>query len=238
MRKEKFMQIQQALSPNFTKGRRGKKTIAIVDHITAGLYPGTLSWMRNPEAKASANYLVTRTGLILQMVSDEDTSWASGLVVHPNWPLYDGTNPNYYVINIEHEGFQDQGGEGNLTELQYQASLWLHKYLIDKHSLPITVDTIIGHYRIDSVNRPNCPGPMFPWKKLFADLQSKGVVEDMKLGIEIPEVLVDLEGGVVDNSVILNVDGKDTTYIPAIALRAVGMTVAWDAPTKTVKITK
>jgi N-acetyl-anhydromuramyl-L-alanine amidase AmpD len=230
------MQIQQALSPNYTKGRRGKKTIAIVDHITAGLYPGTLSWMRNPAAKASANYLVTRTGLIIQMVKDEDTAWASGLVVHPNWLLYDGTNPNYYVINIEHEGFQDQGGDGNLTEVQYQASLWLHKYLIAKHSLPITADTIIGHYRIDSVNRPNCPGPNFPWTRLFNDL--KGVEEDMKASLDIPDVKVVLNGKAIDKTVLLNVDGKDTTYIPAISLREVGIAVTWDAATSTVLITK
>lgn len=230
------MQIQQALSPNFTKGRRGKKIIAIADHITAGLYPGTLSWMRNPEAKASANYLVTRTGLIFQLVADENTSWASGLVAHPNWPLYDGTNPNYYVINIEHEGYQNQGGDGNLTEVQYQATLWLHKYLITKHNLLITADTIIGHYRIDSVNRPNCPGPMFPWKRLFADLQSKGVSEDMKIGMEIPEVKVIMNGKAMDKSIILSVDGKDTTYIPAVALRDAGLSVDWDASTSTVII--
>ncbi|HHY13968.1 MAG TPA: S-layer homology domain-containing protein [Thermoanaerobacterales bacterium] len=31
-------------------------------------------------------------------------------------------------------------------------------------------DHIIGHYRIDSVNRPNCPGNKFPWNRLFDDL--------------------------------------------------------------------
>lgn len=163
--------IRWAGTPNFTKGRRGKKIIAITDHITAGLYPGTLTWMQNPKAYASANYLVTRAGEILQLVKDEDTAWASGIVSFPNWPLYDGTNPNYYTISIEHEGYKDKGGDGNLTEAQYQASLWLHKYLIEKHSLPVNRNTIIGHYRIDSVNRPNCPGPNFPWNKLFKDLE-------------------------------------------------------------------
>lgn len=171
--------IEWAGTPNFTKGRRGKKIVAIVNHITAGLFPGTLSWMQNPKAYASANYLVTRTGRIFQLVKDEDTAWACGLVSQPNWPLYDGSNPNYYVINIEHEGYKDKGGDGNLTEEQYQATLWLHRHLINKHNLPITKDTIIGHYRIDSINRPNCPGPRFPWERLFNDLRRE--VIDMAL---------------------------------------------------------
>jgi len=161
-----------------TKGRNGKKIIAIVNHITAGLHPGTLSWMRNPQAQASAHYLVTRAGEIFQMVKDEDTSWHAGVVNRPNWPLYDGSNPNRYTIGIEHEGYQQQGGDGNLTEKQYQATLWLHQQLIAKHKISITKDHIIGHYRIDSVNRPNCPGPKFPWDRLFKDLQGGGTVAD------------------------------------------------------------
>lgn len=169
--------IEWAPTPNMSKGRNGKKIIAIVNHITAGLYPGTLSWMRNPAAKASAHYLVTRAGQIFQMVKDEDTSWHAGVVNRPNWPLYDGTNPNRQTIGIEHEGHKQQGGDGNLTEAQYQATLWLHKHLIAKHKIPATRNHIIGHYRIDSINRPNCPGPKFPWDRLFADLQIKNKEE-------------------------------------------------------------
>ncbi|MEA1960425.1 MAG: N-acetylmuramoyl-L-alanine amidase [Bacillota bacterium] len=160
--------VEWAGTPNFSNGRKGRKPIVIVDHITTGLYPGTLHWMQNPTAKASAHYLVTKTGLIFQMVKDEDTAWANGVVNKPNWPLYDGTNPNRYTLTIEHEGLAGDA----LTEEQYQASLWLHKKLIQKWHIAVTEDTIIGHYRIDGVNRVNCPGPNFPWKRLFEDLNA------------------------------------------------------------------
>lgn len=166
--------IEWAPTPNMTKGRNGKKIIAIVNHITAGLHPGTLSWMRNPAAQASAHYLVTRAGQIFQMVKDEDTSWHAGIVNRPTWPPHDGTNPNRRTIGIEHEGYKQQGGDGNLTEEQYQASLWLHRQLIVKHGITVDRDHIIGHYRIDSVNRPNCPGPKFPWDRLMNDLKGVG----------------------------------------------------------------
>lgn len=164
--------IEWAGTPNFRQGRNGKKPIAIVNHITSGNYPGCLSWMQNPKAQASAHYLVTKQGQIFQLVKDEDTSWHAGAVNKPTWPLYNGTNPNYYTIGIEHEGF-----DGNLTDAQYQATLWLHRHLIQKWNIPVDRDHIIGHYRIDSVNRPNCPGPKFPWDRLFNDLKGGG--EDM-----------------------------------------------------------
>lgn len=160
------MEIIWKKSPNFTPGRKGRKIIAIVDHITAGLYPGCLNWMCNPAAKASAHYLVTKAGQIFQLVQDEDTAWHAGYVAKPTWPLYDGTNPNYYTLGIEHEAL---AGEG-LTGPQYVSTLWLHRQLIQKWNIPVDRDHIIGHYRIDGVNRANDPGSKFPWDNLFSDL--------------------------------------------------------------------
>ena len=160
-------------SPNFGS-RQGRSIIAIVDHSTGGLFPGCLEWMQNPVSKASAHYLVTRTGRIIQMVKEGDRAWHAGVRNKPNWSLYDGSNPNTYTLGIEHEGF-----DGSLTEEQYQATLFLHRELTAKYSIPIDTDHIIGHYRIDSVDRPNCPGPAFPWDRLFKDLKGGSDVLDV-----------------------------------------------------------
>ena len=160
-------------SPNFSS-RDGRKIIAIVNHVTAGAFPGCLSWLQNPIAQASAHYIVTKTGRIIQLVKEGDKAWANGIVNKPNWSLYDGTNPNLYTLSIEHEG---QSGEP-LTEAQYQSSLFLHKELTLKYGIPIDTGHIIGHYRIDSVNRPNCPGSGFPWDRLFKDLGGGEVLAD------------------------------------------------------------
>jgi N-acetylmuramoyl-L-alanine amidase len=156
-------------TPNFSS-RDGRKIIAIVDHITAGTFPGCLSWMQNPVSQGSAHYLVTKLGRIIQLVKEGDKAWGNGVVNKPNWKLYDGTNPNLYTLSIEHEGQP----RDIMPETQYQATLFLHKELTAKYGIPIDTDHIIGHYRIDSVNRPNCPGTGFPWDRLFKDL--KGVV--------------------------------------------------------------
>ncbi len=209
--------IKWAPSPNYSS-RNGKKIIAIVDHITAGLMPGCLSWMLNPSAKASAHYLVTRNGEIYQLVKEGDAAWHAGAVNKPSWLLYDGTNPNRYTLGIEHEGYPNEA----LTEAQYQATLQLHKELISKYSIPVDTEHIIGHYRIDGVNRPNCPGPMFPWDRLFNDLLGKGVqqveVKVIVKGKEIPAKLID-----------------NKTWVPIRELvEALAYNIDWDADTKTV----
>lgn len=204
------MIIQWAPTPNYSRGRNGKKIIAIVNHITAGSYPGCLSWMQNPAAKASAHYLVIKVGQIFQMVTDEDTSWHAGIVNRPNWSLYDGTNPNRYTIGIEHECLS--GGE--LTEAQYQATLWLHKQLIAKHRIPVNADYIIGHNRIDSVNRRNDPGPFFPWQRLLNDLASQNPTVKIQVGQHVLQ-------GILVNGV---------TYAPVRDLaNSLGRSVEWNA---------
>lgn len=156
-------------TPNYRKGRNGKNILAIVDHITAGSFPGCLDWMRNPAAKASSHYLVTRGGEVYQLVEDKNTAWHAGGINRPTWKLCDGSNPNETTIGIEHENT----GGGALTEAQYQATLSLHWDLIQKYHIPIDRDHILGHCEIDSVSRKWDPGAQFPWKRLLRDLRKK-----------------------------------------------------------------
>lgn len=82
-------------SPNFSS-REGRTPIAIVDHITAGAFPGCQDWLCDPAAQASAGYIVTKIGRIIQLVKDGAKAWHAGVVNKPSWVLYDGSNPNVY----------------------------------------------------------------------------------------------------------------------------------------------
>lgn len=167
-------------SPNYglprgTQGRNGNKVIAIVNHIMSGTLFGTDSWFKNPSSEVSAHFGVGKNGEIHQYVDINNVAWGNGVVNQPSWPLLiANVNPNYYTVSIEHEG---QSGE-QFTEGQYQATLALHRWLIETFGLQVNEDTIIGHNRIDSVNRANCPGSGFPWQRLFIDLKE---VKDVKL---------------------------------------------------------
>lgn len=154
-------------SPNFSSPM-GYKIIAIVNHIMSGTLTGTDSWFANPASKVSSHFGVGKNGEIHQYVSLDNPAWANGVVNNPNWSLLqNGVNPNYYTVSIEHEG---ESGDV-MPEAQYQATLALHRWLIGTLGIPVTRDNIIGHYRIDSVNKSKCPGTGFPWDRLFKDLQ-------------------------------------------------------------------
>lgn len=211
------MEIQRRGSPNFLAGRKGARIIAIIDHITSGKYPGCLDWLCNPAADASAHYLVTRGGMIIQMVHDEDSAWHAK-ANRPSWRLYNGTGVNRYTIGIEHEGYKENGGNGALTEAQYQATLWLHRTKIQEHRIPIDRDHIIGHYQTDSVTRANCPGQLFPWSRLMQDLTSGS----MPTGARTVQILV---GGTILEGIV--VDSK--TYAPVRQFgNVLGFPVNWD----------
>jgi len=216
-------QIQWKGTPNFRKGRKGYSPIAIVDHQTAGKFPGCLNWMMNSQAQASSHYLINRQGEIFQLVKDEDTAWANGGVNKPTWNLYNGVNPNLYTLSIEHECYPEVGGNGNLTDIQYQATVWLHKYLIDKWNIPIDREHIIGHFQIDSVDRPNCPGSAFPWDKLMQDLNPQPIYTPVNI-----QVNGQLFQGVASNNI---------SYAPVrVIAEKLGQTVQWDSAGNTVYI--
>jgi len=215
------MDIKQTPSPNVSS-RKGRAIIAIVDHITSGNFPGCLEWLTNPDASASAHYIVNRAGEVYQLVQDDQAAWHAGIWNHGTWSLYDGTSPNRYTIGIEHEGF-----DGSLTEAQYQATLELHRLLIARHKIPVDRDHIIGHYQIDSINRESCPGPRFPWARLMNDLETGG---RQKVKINILR-----DGGYIDYAE--GYKEGDTSYGPVRKIgEAMGGKVNYDDSIKTVTI--
>lgn len=177
--------VEKMPSPNYWEGRKGKKIVAIVNHITAGLFPGCLNWMLNQQSKASSHYLITKTGRIIQLVDEANTAFHCGVVNKPTWSLYDGTNPNRYTIGIEHEALPGEG----LTEEQFISTAALQYGLVNRYCLPVDSEHIIGHNRIDSVDRPNDPGVAFPWARLFAEL--KADVSVKVKGQNVPGRLID-----------------------------------------------
>jgi hypothetical protein len=75
-------------------------------------------------------------------------------------------NPNTRTISIEHEGYTGNA----FPEAQYQATLWLHRYLCTTYNIAVDRLHIIGHYEISSRDRAFCPGRAFPWQRLMNDL--------------------------------------------------------------------
>lgn len=61
--------------------------------------------------------------------------------------------------------------------------------------------------------------------------------DTLKVGTkELPEIKTNLNGIPVKNAVLINVDGRSTTYIPAVALRDAGIAVTYNGTSGTVSI--
>lgn len=150
-------------SPNYSKGRGGKKITHIVIHAMAGYYKGSIAWFLNPKAKVSAHYLISKKGEVIQMVKDEDKAW------HCN-------KANGFTIGIELED-RDPGTKKNCltdpnwcTEIELETAAKLTASLMKKHHIPI--DNVVGHdselmRKYGSLH--NDPYKYFPWAK-FRDL--------------------------------------------------------------------
>jgi N-acetyl-anhydromuramyl-L-alanine amidase AmpD len=128
------MKIIQSPSPNFSSSSYDKTVLMI--HKTLGLMPWTLEWLQKPRAQASCQYIITKKGVIHQLVSDSDMSWHAGLIYNPsargrrvmlktNWGSY--VNPNKYCIGIENEALIND----EPTKEQLEANIWLFKKLRD-----------------------------------------------------------------------------------------------------------
>ncbi|MEW6726919.1 MAG: N-acetylmuramoyl-L-alanine amidase [Bacillota bacterium] len=198
------------------------KILAIVNHITAGSFPGCLNWLCNPAAKASAHYLINQKGEIYQLAKDEDAAWHAGIANKPIWPLYNGRNPNLYTIGIEHELVRP--GDP-FSEAMIEATIWLHRQLIQKHGIPVDEAHIIGHNHIDTVNRPNDPGPSFPWQRLFAALRGQPTVT--------AEPRFILNGKAV-NIPLTVINGRTYLELRAFANAVGAKRLQWDGQTRTV----
>ena len=171
------------VSDNFTVGRGGQNVKAVVLHIAAGNLVGVFPTFNNPARQASAHFCIGKDGTIEQYVSVNDTAYANGLswdatnnqwicphkkIVRPSWQdLIARLNPNAYTISIEHEG---QPADAWTPEM-YDANNRLLAWLAEQFTLTyIPRHTLIGHFEIDPIDKPNCPGPNVEWERMAADV--------------------------------------------------------------------
>ena len=206
-------------SPNYgyptgKAGRGGHQVVAIVNHIAQGTRAGLISEFKSPATQKSSTYGVDVDGTIIYFVDEANAAYANGVDFPRGYDAYRSNlavpwikdcwdrrvNPNLVTVSIEHVGYSGQP----LTEKQYQASLALHRALFTKYGWdPADRTRIVGHVDIDSVNKPNCPGPSFPWGRLRADLareQEAGEVDPdfLQYGTTWREVAVNLLGVATD----------------------------------------
>ncbi len=95
---------------------------------------------------------------------------------------------------------------------------------------------VIGHKEVQPTA---CPGQNFPWDELnrqLGEVVATGGDETVQKFEDQARVKVDLFGQERSDCVLIEVEGRPTTYVPAIALRESGHEVVWDEDNRLVII--
>jgi N-acetyl-anhydromuramyl-L-alanine amidase AmpD len=138
----------------------------IVIHVAEGGWASTYDWFRNPRAEASANYVVSSSGRVAQMVPDRDIAWHAG-----NWAY------NASSIGIEHAGFTNRT---HFPDAEYRGSARLAGWIARAFLIAPDRAHVIGHYQVPDPNHPGQwggvdhhtdPGRTWVWPRYMAYLR-------------------------------------------------------------------
>jgi hypothetical protein len=153
-------QVLIGRTPNKTESNRTRRTIdAIVIHDTEGRFVGSIRALQNARRDASAHFVVSRRGQIVQLVPITDVAWHAG---NRSW--------NLHSIGIEHEGWADR--PTSYTRAEYRASAKLVAYLAHRWGVPVDRRHIVGHAEVPDPRRRGLfggvshhtdPGPHWDW---------------------------------------------------------------------------
>ena len=118
---------------------------------------GALKRLTLKEYQVSAHYLITKSGLIKQLVGEDKRAWHSGT------SYWGGiTDINSRSIGIE----LDNSGATSYPSLQMLALLNLCKDIMVRWSIPNW--RVLGHSDV-SIGRKVDPGPIFDWFWLYCN---------------------------------------------------------------------
>ncbi|HSP71591.1 MAG TPA: N-acetylmuramoyl-L-alanine amidase [Gaiellaceae bacterium] len=145
-------------STNFTPAH-GRRVTTIVIHVAETSFWGTVRTLRDPEREASAHFVVSHEGELVQLVDPDDVAWHAG-----------NRDVNEHSIGIEHEGFTSV--RGSITPAELDASARLVAYLAARYGIPLDRAHVIGHDEVPDpndrrlsggANHHTDPGPYWPW---------------------------------------------------------------------------
>jgi N-acetyl-anhydromuramyl-L-alanine amidase AmpD len=165
---------------NYDVGRSGQKVKAVVMHIAAGSMAGVFPTFNDPNRLASAHFCIGKDGTIEQYVSIDDTAYGVGMryangqwynprgvLAKPSWMgMQPPLNPNLYTISVEHEGQPEDQWTPQMYDANTRLLQWIAKQI---NVMYVPRQTLIGHFEIDPIDRPNCPGPNVKWDQIAAD---------------------------------------------------------------------
>lgn len=89
---------------------------------------------------------------------------------------------NSHSISTEHEDEAvDQLWTPEMIESDIKVKNWcLQSLIIAGTPMEVTIDSLVGHFQIDSVNRSGCPGDNWPKSQIFSGLEGELTPQQMQ----------------------------------------------------------
>ena len=110
--------------------------------------------LQSKVAKVSSHYVISKKGIIFQMVKDKDIAWHAG---KSRWNKDINLNSKSIGIELVNNGHE------KFPKKQIEKLCLLIKYLKNKHK--INKKYVLGHSHI-APDRKTDPGALFPWRFL------------------------------------------------------------------------
>nr|MDT0657186.1 peptidoglycan recognition family protein [Micromonospora sp. DSM 115978] len=207
----RWTDIARWVGPTPNQGGRLTRHDGVVLHIAAGTYEGTIAWQRNPAARVSSHFVVSKSGEIAQMVDTDVIAWTQR----------DG---NSAWLSIENAGFLPDA----LTPQQVEAAAQILARAHREYGVPLQVTGTparrgLGHHSMGAESdydwgHNQCPGAAIKAQKPAIVARAIQIVDGQGTEMELTDRLKN--GKTVNEGIS---DTADRVYImvnnqlPAIA---------------------
>jgi N-acetylmuramoyl-L-alanine amidase len=157
--------VRQQLTPN--RSARSARVSLIVLHSTEGSFQGAVSWLCNTRSHASAHFVLSRSGEVVQLVPLAEKAW------HAGRSAWQGrANVNTFSIGIEMEHKVDDPRLDDWPDVQVQMAAKLCKAI--ERALGTSLPKV-GHAAIATPKGRKSDPKDFPWDRFshfYHDLDS------------------------------------------------------------------
>ena len=147
-------------SPNHDKRSPGPIDILLLHYTGMDTAAGACRWLRDPQSKVSAHYLVDEAGRVTRLVAEDRRAWHAGAAY---WSGEKDINSRSIGIEIHNLGPQSAAPE--FPGIQIGAVIGLARGILSRH--PIPAPRVLAHSDV-APGRKIDPGPYFPWGVLAA----------------------------------------------------------------------
>lgn len=148
---------REELSPN-CDARTLPVTMAVIHYTEMQSAEDAIARLRDPEAKVSAHYLISREGEVTRLVPEDLRAWHAGVSY---WRGIRDVNSASVGIELDHPGHRY--GYVPFPDAQFEALVPLLARIVKTHGIPRA--NVVGHSDV-APQRKIDPGELFPWERL------------------------------------------------------------------------